>query len=273
MSNTNHTDQISLRWQTAIPAIILVLLSTVTKLKIGSVEFSGGSTLAVIAGVLLLWPVIRQLANRGGSTEFLGLKLQMNSLERITEQDHEIRFQELRSDIEDLRQQITEPPEIDQVEKQATDEIAESELVAAIADYQSNRVLDDWKERVITDKRLASGKGRLPIERIRQILNESLNDQETQMAIAVSLGVRYPHENDLESAQLLVSMLTSPFERVRFRAARSITRRAARTDTSPKAYEIMLDGVREALRNETSSAILRPLKDAHEALFIFTHSK
>jgi HEAT repeat protein len=86
------------------------------------------------------------------------------------------------------------------------------------------------------------------------------------MAVAFALGVRIPGEDDSEAAKLLVKLLESQSERVRFRAASAIENRAKWSDTSDKARDIMLMGAREVKRMEKSDVVTKALADALEVL-------
>jgi len=242
----------------------------IQKLTVGPIEFSGGPVLAALAALLLLWPVIRQLPARGGSAELLGPKLQINGLEKRTEREFGIRLEELRADLEELRKRIPDSAEPAQVEQAvAKPPIDDRAFRSAIEEYRAHGDIADWRSRVDVDKRLIAGAGRLPFGYLEEALSESPDDQETAMAVAVSLGLVYAGEDDVPAAKLLVDLLSSPFQRVRYRASRSIERRGRRSDTSNSARRIMTDGVQQAARTERAQVILEALDDARRALLVF----
>ena len=84
-------------------AVLLIALSLVSKIKFGDIELSGGAPFVGLAGIVILWPLLRQIAGKGGSAEVLGLKLQINAFEKRAEQDFGIKLEELRADLEELR--------------------------------------------------------------------------------------------------------------------------------------------------------------------------
>jgi hypothetical protein len=256
---------VSLQWRFVLPAVILMCLSTVSKLNIQGVEFTGGPTLATAAIVLFLWPVIREFANRGGSTEFLGLKLQLNTLERRTEEDYARKIAELRADLEQMRTtptaQGTPPQQPVVVDEQAS----ASALQQAIRVYKEHPEVGDWRARSNTDQVLISAQP-VALGQIKRILQESPREQEAQMAAAVSLGQRFPDDQELESVQLLTGLLHSPFERVRYRAARSISRKAQRRDITPEMRRLMIEAVWEAVKQERAQVIAEALNEARASL-------
>jgi hypothetical protein len=252
-----------LGWKKILAITVLIILSTIDKLSIGPLELKGGPTLVGLAALIILWPVFRRMADRGGSAEVLGMKVQLNSLEKLTEEEYAIRLEELRSDIEELRNNLAFRPEGSTEEPISNDaEMIEKDFFRSVADYRANQDIAQWKNRVQTDKKLTAGVGRMPLSRIKKILADSSQDQEIAMAAAVSLGVLYPGEDDSEAAHALVGLLKSQFERARFRAIRSIIRRASRSDTTVQAHRIMTEGVRDCIKEETSPAVYDPLQEA-----------
>ncbi len=261
--DNSEAQTVSLQWRFVLAAIVLLCLSTVSKLNIHGVEFTGGPTLATAAIVLFLWPVIRQFAHRGGSTEFLGLKLQLNTLERRTEEDYARKIAELRADLEQMR---TTPQGIPPEHPVVVDEEASAAVLQrAIRAYKEHPEVGDWRPRTNADQVLIAAQP-VALGQIKRILTESPKQLEAQMAAAVSLGQRFPAHQELESVQLLTGLLDSPFERVRYRAARSIARKAQRRDTTPEMRRHMIDAVWEAVKQERAQVIAEALKEARAAL-------
>jgi hypothetical protein len=260
MENGNPQDKVKPSRLAIFAAAILLLISLVSKAKFGEFEFAGGATFAGLAALLILWPVLRQVISQGGSAEILGLKLQVNTLERKAEQDYALRIQELRADLEELRARVG--PAASELSKPIVDpKIFES----AVTEYTANRENDKWRERVEVDKRLAAGAGRFPVSFLRQSLVASSESREVGMAVGVCLGLPYPGDDDIDAALLLAELLGSKFERVRYRAALSAERRGRRSDISDKARAILAKSLEEALRIERSSAVLKVLQDALKA--------
>jgi hypothetical protein len=248
-------------------ASVLFSLSIVSKVSLWGVELSGGTTLAGLGALVLLWPVLKMLLMKGGTTEFLGIKLQLSNLERRTESDLALRLESLRADLEEVRQSVSSssstPAGASRVPSGPTIEVRA--FREAIEDYRSNQDYDRWRARVDIDKRLASGGGRLPVAFLQQALSQR-DDMETAMAVAVCLGLRYPGDDDVAAAGLLVQLLSSKYERVRYRAAVSIELRASRSDVSGDALATMSRGVEDALKVESAHAVRAPLTEALSVL-------
>ena len=85
------------------------------------------------------------------------------------------------------------------------------------------------------------------------------------MAVAVCLGLSFPGDDDQEAARLLKELVVGPFERARFRAAKSIELRLRRLDTSPHARAILHEAVTDALRFEPAEVVREALMKAREA--------
>jgi hypothetical protein len=243
-------------------AAVLFAASTVSKVTVHGVEMSGGATLAGLGALVLLWPVFKMLMLKGGTTEFLGIKLQLSNLERRTESDLALRLEGLRADLEELRQTASGAPK-PEIDGQPTIAAAVDDRVfrEAVAAYRENQDFDRWRARVNIDKRLASGGGRLPLRFLQQVLSGN-DDIETQMAVAVCLGLRYPGDDDVAAAKLLAQLLGSKYERVRYRAAVSVQLRASRSDVSANALVVMKDGVERALMTEPADAVKQVLTEA-----------
>lgn len=105
-SSEDAVTTFSPNWRYTSIAIILALLSTLKEISIFGIQFGDNMALAGFAGLIFLWPLIGQMAARGGSTEFFGLKLRIDKLDRRTEEDFGLRMEEVRADLEELRQQV-----------------------------------------------------------------------------------------------------------------------------------------------------------------------
>ena len=248
--------------------IVLILLSMITKFNIFSVEISGGPPLLAIAALIILWPLFREMAIKGGTAELLGLKVQVEKLERHTERDNAVLLEAVRTDLEELRQRLnatsptsSEPQQILQKEQQNKDS-----LKRAIEDYRKYQDIGDWRARVEIDKRLIAGAIRLPTTQLREFYESASNDRETAMAVSMALALPHPSNNDVEAANLLTDLLQFPSERVRYRAALSMDRRGRRVDTSHEARCLMLDGIRLALKTESADRVREILDKAKQDL-------
>lgn len=252
----------SIRKPTILAVILLILLSTISKWKIGGIELEGGPTFALIAVLLLMWPIIKQIAVRGGSTEFLGLKLQINKLEKRTEQDIALRIEELQSDIEELRKS-GRTNKIKMTSNNRDLNVADNQaFLSAIDEYRLHKDTNDWKARVEIDKKLTSGVGRLQLNELENLLADTDYDQETSMAVAVTLGLSEQGDDNIKSIKTLSKLLESPFERVRYRAVKSIERRARRSDTSKEERETMNESIIAALKRESASVVIEALNES-----------
>ena len=258
-----RTPSLNLAWWAICLAVVLVLLSTITKLTLGRFELSGGATLAAVAALIILWPLLKELASRGGSAELLGIKLQINQLERRTEESVEIRLEELSADIEEIRSRVM--PRAAVVLSPGSGPATHADdhdFRAAVSQFRSHRDVRDWRERVKVDKSLISRGRTLPAKDIDRLLLESPEDPETQMAAAVSLGQPYSPDDGDDAIRILLLLLRSPHDRVRHRAARSIERRARRSDILWQQCQALRQAIVEAIRTETREEVLPAFKEA-----------
>jgi hypothetical protein len=193
------------------------------------------------------------------------LEEKAGALERTTHQDIGIQLASLRADMEELRAKLAEAlaaPRTPSVHFTGDEKAFET----AVAEYRMYSKLGEWRSRVEVDKRLASGAGRLPVHVIEKWLRRYPTDPEVSMAAAVCLGLPFPGDNDEEAARLLANLLASPFERVRYRAAKSIDLRGQRSDTSLAARSILKDALTFALQTEAASIVREALLGAESSL-------
>ena len=140
-------------------------------------------------------------------------------------------------------------------------------IVSAIDEYRHYKDIKDWKARVEIDKKLTSGVGRLPLNDLENLLAETNYNQETSMAVAVSLGLSVPGDDEIKAIKTLTKLLKSPFEKVRYRAVKSIERRARRSDTSKEAREIMHESILAALKRESTYVVIEALNKSLKVIF------
>ncbi|MEM1451872.1 MAG: hypothetical protein AAF957_18820 [Planctomycetota bacterium] len=251
-------------WRSLLPAAVLGLLSTVSYRQEG-LEISGGATLAALAVLVLVWPIVRQVGVRGGSFELFGLKTQVARLERRTESDLVLKVEELRADLEDLRASMALGDGALETRAEVSEPGADDASVATFYEvvdrYRSNARSSEWRQRVNADRMLLSSSFRLPAARLEALLDANPDDRETKMATAVALGRASRGEGDA-AAGLLDRLLRDGSQRVVYRAARSTQRLAERRETSAAARETLADGVTWALRGKVPSGVQTALAEA-----------
>ncbi len=140
------------------------------------------------------------------------------------------------------------------------------EFRQCVAEYRAFQKLNESERRVEVDRKLGSGVGRLSVGRLSAILESSPNDQETAMAVAVSLGVDKSAEDDFVVAQMLSDLLLNRFERVRYRAAYSIHLRAKRRYMSARAQALLKEGLRKAIKRESAEVVLTAMQKAFDSI-------
>ncbi len=86
------------------------------------------------------------------------------------------------------------------------------------------------------------------------------------MAVAVCLRLGYSYDSQLSLSRLLLELLESPHERVRYRAAESIARRAQHERFTDATAEILCVAAEVAIKVEPSQAVVETLSEAARAL-------
>lgn len=212
---------------------VLILLSLVSSVTLWDIELTGGATLAALAALVLLWPLIPQLLARGGNAEFLGLKIKLNALERRSEEEVGVRMEELSADLEALRLKVGSAlsPGSDPTRSSAlpAGPVDEERLAEAVRQYVSYPETKEWDSRVAVDKRLIAA-GSFDVRVLTSALDGNEENRETAMAVAVALGTINPGEGEEQAVEALVRLLAHRSGRVRYRAARSIMRLLRRKD-------------------------------------------
>jgi len=242
----------------------------VNKFQLGPFEFAGGVTLAVLSAVVVLWPIIWKALQSGGNAEFLGIKLQLleektGKLEFENRQEVAFEIAALRTDLEELRNLIQVSEDSDAIGASESSDNSHN-FETAIEAYRKHRSFNDSKARTDVDRWLWNGAGRLPTQEVETRLDRYSDDQEVGMAAAVCLGLVYPGENDLQAVKLIARLLGSAFERVRFRAARSVEWRVQRSDTSLEARAILEEAMVKALNSEKAAPVMDALIRARSAV-------
>ena len=143
---------------------------------------------------------------------------------------------------------------------------AEAAIAEAIREYRVHPETEDWPARVVVDKRLTDGAGRLPVRYLEKLLRSAPDDRETGMAVANCLGLGYPDDPPLTVAKLLVELLDSPEGRVRYRAADAIARRAEDRSLTAAMANVLASSVWLAQSAEQKPVIAEALANAAEAL-------
>jgi DNA-directed RNA polymerase subunit K/omega len=137
---------------------------------------------------------------------------------------------------------------------------------------EHDHVSGGWAFRVEADKKLSAIAGSFPSSFLKKLLAENPRDQGVAMAVAVTLGARELPEAS-ESAELIVRLLSSRFERVRYRAARAIERRASRADLTTRECEVLHDGLAQAIQEEPAQVVREAMETALEALSANPYTK
>lgn len=219
---------------------------------------------AAAIGVFIL------VAMGGFFTEFSGFglafKREVKALEDKGEEDYGVAIEEVRGELNELRAAVAYEPT-------ATSTQAAEMVKQASLDYErfngNSRV--DWQGRIDVDKRLRSNAARMPTNELRQLVEQAkrVSNQHlaaTSMAAAVVLAMPVAGESDADVAKMLADLLESGHERVRFRAAQSVRRRAQRHGTSKDALQIMTNAVSETVAKERAAVVATPLVEAAQAL-------
>lgn len=251
-----------------VVALIFVLLSMIDNITIGNLKFSGRVSVLALAALIIVWPLLRQLGNRGGTAEFLGIKLQINNLEKKSESEYGVKIEELRVDLEGLRSELKSNPINTKPVSTTPSPIDEQIFLEAISIYNTHNHVSDWRPRIEADKKLATVT--IPVLYLRNALKESPNNQGIAMAVAVALGTRI-QSDAIDSAELLVELLDNSFERARYRAAKSVERRFKRADITEQEQNILIVGVTQRYRTEPVQVVREALDEAQKAIKILRH--
>jgi hypothetical protein len=139
-----------------------------------------------------------------------------------------------------------------------------AEFWQAVKEYRANRRNGLWNARVLVDRRLSSGVGRVPLDELIEILDLEPDDAEVQMAAAVVLTVPERNDDLLRVVGVLTRLLSSPHERVRYRAAGTIERRFGVGGFAPPLRESLA----AALRHAESLERADPVREAISAALV-----
>ncbi len=235
-------------------AIVLIVLSLVSSVTIKGIELSGGATLAALAALILLWPLIPQLWSRGGDAEFLGLKIKLNALERRSEEELGVRIEELSADLEALRLKIetSGPPELQPSAgtKSISPSADQDRVLEAVQQYASYPDTQEWNGRLAVDKRLIAA-GSFDVSLLLEALEGKEAHRETAMAVAVALGTVKPGAGEEEAVETLLRLVNHKSGRVGYRAARSIMRLLRRKDLQLDSRFALVEAARARANVET----------------------
>ena len=151
--NELPVEQMSTDWRFLALGIFFALLSLVKEWSILGVTLNGGTTVAALAAIFLLWPLLRHFALYGGRAEFFGIKLER--LEKKSEEEYGLRIEDLRQDIEEIERTLKSASlPIQRDAGSSVSALTEQNFNAAIVAYKLNRATSKWRERVETDKAL-----------------------------------------------------------------------------------------------------------------------
>lgn len=266
--------QLLISWRHLGAACVLGLLSLIDEWQIGpNLKISGGATLIALAAIVLLWPVVRQIAARGGEIDLKGLRLKVNQIEneaQRVENDNALRIQELESEMDDLRAQVPNPAHEDgrnaKVESPAMGDDV-SVLEWAVASYRSAAPLREFRKRVETDKEIVRRGQHLSLNALRSFLESQSWNSEAQMAVAVALGLSPRNDKEAERARLLADLMHSSDERVRARSGQAAKRWGERRTTRKECRSVLLNAVEKRLLEESPTSGARAyLEKAQEVL-------
>lgn len=142
----------------------------------------------------------------------------------------------------------------------------EAALREAINEYRAHRQIDDWRARVGIDRRLLRDAGKMRPERLADILHANPHDLEVATAVAVCLGQGSLEDSPKLVAELLVELLGSPYERVRYRAAESVTQRVQDGTMPEGVAALVLPRIGAAIEKETNRLNAESLRYARRLL-------
>lgn len=247
-------------WRHLGAASVLGLLSLVDEWQVTTdLKITGGPTLVALAAIVLMWPVLRQIAARGGEIDLKGLRLRVNKIENEAQRieiDNAMRIEELESEMDGLRTQPTSAVhaegQIKEVETGASDEDV-SMLEWASAAYGKAVPLGDFRKRVEIDKEIIRRGGHLSLSTLRDFLIAQAWSAEAQMAVAVALGLP-PRNEESDRARLLAELVHSSHERVRARSGQAAKRWGERRTTSKVCRNVLLNTIDERLAEESATS-------------------
>jgi len=239
-------------------AVLLILLSLVSSVTIAGIELAGGATLAALAALILLWPLIPQLWSRGGDAEFLGLKIKLNALERRSEEELGVRIEEVSADLEAVRLRVETLSTGDAAASlgQHRAHLAaslgsdEKRIREAIKQYESYPDTEEWDSRVAVDKRLIAA-GPFDVSLVLDTLEDNEAHREIAMTVAVALGTVAPGDLEKEAVETLARLINHRSGRVRYRAARSSMRWLRRKDLQLESRFGLVEAARARANVET----------------------
>jgi hypothetical protein len=136
----------------------------------------------------------------------------------------------------------------------------------AVSEYDLHTQEDDWQFRVGIDRRLLRDAGKLSPERLANRLHAKPDDLGVATAVAVCLGGGSRDDSPKLVAELLVELLGSRFERVRYRAAESVTQRVQDGTMPEGAADSIKPQIDKAIKDETNVLVLESLKYAGRLL-------
>lgn len=152
----------------------------------------------------------------------------------------------------------------------ATDRALERQREAAfdtaVTEYDLHPREDDWQFRVGIDRRLLRHAGKLSPERLENYLNAKPGDLGVSTAVAVCLGGGSLDDLPKLVAELLGGLLGSRYERVRYRAAESVTQRVQDGTMPAGVADPIKPELDKALQKETNPLVLESLKYARRLL-------
>ena len=137
----------------------------------------------------------------------------------------------------------------------------------AAKQYREFDAKRQYRARVEADRELIRSSRMVPTAVLKKFLDDENHSLESQMAVAVVLGLPSPPAEELDRVEILSSLIANPSERVRARAARAAQRWVERADASPEALDKLRVAVKTRLRKESrKSGAKGYLEKAYEIL-------
>lgn len=253
---------------------VLGLLSLISEWQVfPNLKISGGATLVALAAVILLWPVVQQIAARGGEIDLKGLRLKVNRIEseaQRVENDNALRIQELEAELDDLRTQSATAARENEGSAKAESQAIRNDVSVlewAVTSYRNAAQLREFRTRVEIDKGIVLRGRHLSYSALRDFLESQSWSPEAQMAVAVALGLPPRNDEEAERARLLADLMRSGHERVRARSGQAAKRWGERRTAKKECRSLLLKAVEERLLEESpTSGALAYLEKAQEIL-------
>jgi len=233
-------------WKRLLFALLLATIGLVSEWNVTDNLTISAIPIVGVAVLVLLWPVIIQILERGGEISLAGLNLKVKESETV----NVLKLADLEAQIGRLREQLPESQQAASIASPINTDRSRQALERAVNQYRKFDSLEQYRFRVETDRELVQRAHMVPTEVLNKFLEDAGYNRESQMAVAVVLGLPFPPGEELLRAELLCELLNISSERVRSRAARAAQRWGERADVSPDALNMLGEAVKMRLRRE-----------------------